>query len=64
MDGAPGVAKDEEPVADGVDDVGADERDGDGTDVVEGLQVAAEGEVEEERGGAVVERAEEGDGAG
>src|SRR3984893_2363519 len=54
---------DEEPVADGVDDVGADERDGDGTDVVEGLQVAAEGEVEEERGGAVVERAEEGDGA-
>ncbi len=61
VDWAPGVAEDEEPVADGVDEVRGDERDGDGADVVEGLQVAAEGEVEEERGGAVVERAEEGD---
>ncbi len=64
VDGSPGVAEDEEPVAEDVDEVRGDERHGDGADVVEGLQVAAEGEVEEERGGAVVERAEEGDGAG
>ncbi len=63
VDGAPGVAVDEEPVADYVDEVCSDEREGDGTDVVEGLQVPAEGEVEEERGGAVVECAQEGDGA-
>ena len=64
VDGAPGVAEDEEPVADDVDEVRGDEREGDGADVVEGLEVAAEGEVEEERGGALVEGAEEGDGAG
>src|SRR5258707_8354698 len=64
MDGSPGMSVDEQPVADGVDEVRGDERDGDGADVVEGLQVAAEGEVEEERGGAVVECTEERDGAG
>ena len=57
VDGAEGVAVDEEPVADYVDEVRGDQGEGDGTDVVEGLQVAAEGEVEEEGGGAVVERA-------
>ncbi len=50
-----GVAVDEEPVADDVDEVGGDEGPGDGADVVEGLQIAAEGEVEKERRGAVVE---------
>ena len=64
VDGSPGVAEDEEPVADYVDEVGGDECDGDGADVVEGLQIAAEGEVEEERRSAVVEGGEEGDGAG
>ena len=42
----PVVAEDEEPVADEVDEVGGDEREGDGLGVVRGLQVAAEGEVE------------------
>jgi len=64
MDGTPGVAEDEEPVADDVDQVGGDERPGDGADVVEGLEVAAEGEVEEERWCSVVEGGEEGNGAG
>ena len=61
---APIMSVDEEPVADYVDEVGCDESDGDGTDVVEGLKVAAEGEVEKESRGAVVESAEEGDRAG
>jgi hypothetical protein len=64
VDGAPGVAEDEEPVADDVDEVGGDECPGDGADVVEGLEVATEGEVEEERWSAVVEGFEKGDGAG
>ena len=55
------MAVDEEPVADHVDQVRGDQGDGDGTDVVEGLEIAPEGEIEEERGGAVVESAEEGD---
>jgi hypothetical protein len=55
---------DEEPVAEDVDQVCCDQRQGDGADVVEGLQVTAEGEVEEECRGAVVECAEEGDCAG
>ncbi len=58
------MAEDEKPVAHSVDEIRGDESPGDGADVVEGLQVAAEGEVEEERGGAVVEGAEEGDGEG
>ena len=61
VDGAPGVTEDEEPVADYVDEIRCDERDRNRTDVVKGLEVAAEGEVEKECGGAVVERAEEGD---
>ena len=64
VDGSPGVAVDEEPVADDVAEVRGDEGDGDGADVVEGLKVAAEGEVEEEDGGSPVEGAEEGDGSG
>src|SRR5260370_3079424 len=51
---------DEEPVACDVDEVGGDEREGYGADVVEGLQVAPQGEVEEERGGSPVEGAQEG----
>jgi len=54
------VAVDEEPVAEDVDEVGGDESDGDGADVVEGLQVAAEGEVEEEDRRPPVKGAEEG----
>ena len=42
----PLVAVDEDPVADEVDEVGGDEREGDGLGEVRGLQVAAEGEVE------------------
>ena len=64
LDSAPGVAEDEEPVPDNVDEVCSDESKRDGADVVEGLKVAAKGEVEKERGGAVVECAEEGDRAG
>ena len=64
MDWSPGVAVDEEPVADDVAKIRRDERGGDPSDVVEGLQVASQGEVEEERGGAVVESAEEGDRSG
>jgi len=64
VDGPPGVAVDEEPVADEVEEVRGNEGGGDGTDVVEGLEVAAEGEVEEERRGSPVEGAEEGDGSG
>ena len=59
MDRAPGVAEDEKPVADDVDEVCGDESHGDGANVVEGLQVAAEGEVEEERGCSIVERTKE-----
>ena len=58
------MAVDEEPVADEVEEVRGNERDGDGTDVVEGLEVAAKREVEEERRGSPVEGAEEGYGAG
>src|SRR6266496_1764918 len=54
---------DEKPVAEDVAEVRGDEREGDGTDVVEGLQVAAQGEVEEEGWGSPVEGSEEGDGA-
>ena len=61
VEGSPGVPKDEEPVAEEVDKVGSDEREGDGADVIEGLEVAAEGEVEEERRSAVVEGAQESD---
>jgi hypothetical protein len=57
----PGVSVNEEPVAHDVDEVRGDQSEGDGTDVVERLQVAAEGEIEEERGCSVVECAEEGD---
>jgi len=64
MDWPPGVAEDEEPVAYDIDEVGGDECPGDGADMVEGLQVAAEGEVEEERGSSPVECVEERDGAG
>ena len=63
MDGSPGMTVDEEPVAEDVEEVRGDEGDGDGADVVEGLQVAAEGEVEEEDGRSPVEGAEEGYGA-
>ncbi len=63
VDGSPGVTVDEEPVAEDVDEVGGDEGDRDGTDVVEGLQVAAQGEVEEEDRRSPVEGAEEGCGA-
>ena len=47
---APVVAVDEDPVADEVDEVGGDEREGDGFGEVRGLQVAAEGEVERAAG--------------
>src|SRR6185312_6217715 len=56
VDGADVVAEDEEPVAEEVEQIGRDERDGDGARVVEGLQIAAQGEVKEERGRAPVER--------
>lgn len=55
---------DEEPVAEDVDQVGCDQRQGDGADVIEGLQVAAEGEVEKKCRGAVVECAKKGDCSG
>ncbi len=55
------MAENQEPVADDVDEVRSDECPGDWADVIEGLQVAAKSEVEEERGSAVVERAEESD---
>jgi len=60
---APVVSVDEEPVECDVDEVGRDEREGDGADVVEGLEVAAHDEPEEERGGAPVEGVEKGAGA-
>ena len=60
MDGTPVVSVDEEPVADEVEEVRSNERDGDGTDVVEGLEVAAKREVEEECRSSPVEGAEEG----
>ena len=50
---------DEEPVAEDVYEVRGDERYGDGADVIEGLQGAAQGEVEEENGRSPVEGAEE-----
>ena len=58
------VAEDQEPVAGGVDEVGGDEGEGDGAAVVVGLQVAAEGEVEQQGEGAVVEALHGGDGLG
>ena len=58
------VAVDEQPVADEVDEVGGDEREGDGFGEVRGLQVAAEGEVEQQRKDAPVEAVERGDGLG
>ena len=58
------VAEDEEPVGGGVDEVGGDEGEGDGAAVVVGLQVAAEGEVEHQGEGAVVEAPHGGDGLG
>jgi hypothetical protein len=64
VNGAPGVAVDEKPVADDVDDVRRDQGGGDGANVVKGLEVAAEGEVEEECRSAVVESAQERDRAG
>ena len=63
MDGSPGVTVDEEPVAEDVDEVRGNERHGDGANVIEGLQVAAQGEVKEEDGCSPVEGAEEGCGA-
>ena len=51
LDWAPVVAVDQEPVDGGVDEVGRDERPGDGLDVVEGLQVAAEDEGEKRAAG-------------
>ena len=63
MDWSPDVAVDQEPVEEDVEEVRGDESEGDGADVVEGLQVAAQGEVEEERGRSPVEGAEEADGA-
>ena len=60
----PAVSEDEEPVSGGVDEVCGDEREGDGAAVVGGLQVAAEGEVEQQREGSVVEALHGGDGLG
>src|SRR6185312_15973322 len=60
----PVMAVDEEPVADEVDEVGGDEREGDGFCVVCGLEVAAEGEVEQQRDDSPVETVERGDGLG
>ena len=45
----PVVAEDQEPVHTRVDEVGGDEGEGDGAAVVVGLQVAAEGEIEQQR---------------
>ena len=64
MNWSPTVAVDEEPVADDIAEVRGDEGYGDGADVIESLQVAAEGEVKEENGCSPVECAEEGDGSG
>src|ERR1700760_2665246 len=58
------MAVDEEPVEGGVDEVGGDEREGDGAAVVSGLQVAAQSEVDEQREDAPVEAAQGGDGEG
>ena len=43
------MAEDEEIVADGIDEIGGDEREGDGADKIHALQSAAEGEVEKKR---------------
>src|SRR5215472_5661323 len=58
----PVVAVDEDPVADEVDEVGGDQREGNGLGVVRGLQIAAQGEVEQQRDDAPVETVECGDG--
>ena len=63
VDGTPVVTVDEEPVEEDVDEVGGDEREGDGADVIEGLQVAAEDEPQEQHGRSPVEGVEERDGA-
>ncbi len=60
----PVVAEDQKPVHSRVDEVGGDEGEGDGAAVVVGLQVAAEGEVEQQGEGAVVEALHGGDGLG
>ncbi len=51
----PVMSEDEEPVGGGVDEVGGDEGEGDGAAVVVGLEVAAKGEVEQQRESSVVE---------
>jgi hypothetical protein len=58
----PVVAEDQKPVHTRVDEVGGDESEGDGTAVVVGLQVAAEGEVEQQGEGSVVESLHGGNG--
>ena len=63
VDGTPTVAIDEEPVTEDVAEIRGNQGCGDGSDVVEGLQVAAESEVEEEGGGSPVECAQERDGS-
>ncbi len=63
LDRAPAVTVDENPVEEDVAEVRGDEGEGDGADVIEGLQVAAEGEVEEEGWCSPVEGVEEADGA-
>ena len=59
---APIVAVDEEPVEEEIDEIGGDEREGDGTDVIEGLQVTAKGEIDEQRKHAEGEGAQHGEG--
>jgi hypothetical protein len=61
---APIVSKDEQPVHACVDEVGGDEREGDGATVVRGLQVAPQREVEQQWERAVVEALQGGDGSG
>jgi len=58
----PGVTVDKEPVADEVNEVGGDKCEGDGLGVVRGLEVAAEGEIEQQGNDAPVEAVERGDG--
>ena len=63
LDGSPAVSVDQDPVEEGVTEVGGDQGEGDGTDVIEGLQVAAQGEVEKQCWGSPVEGVEETDGS-
>jgi len=60
----PVVAEDQEPVHTRVDEIGGDEREGDGAAVVVRLQVAAEGEVEQQGEGSVIEALHGGDSLG